>query len=220
MFPRTMKTTSLPMFLFAGIFLAASGRSHACEDNFDSPIVMDTYVVTASPIDDDDSDLGTTLDYIIDSGSDPDSPDDDGGVSSSDSSVDATTPDPPPPDVSPPVSDPIVVDSPPPDPPPSPDPVVVDPPAPPDPPPAPPTPVADSPLPQPSAPIADTVRMRLHATGHEAYTSGPLSVGHMQIWTDPANLQATPWPSFQNPQPAAVQAQNTVLPPTTAASQN
>lgn len=208
-----MKTATLPMLLIAGILIAASGRASACEDNFDSPIVMDPFVVTASPSDD-DPDPGNTLTYVFDYSSDLDSPDDGGGGPSSGSSSDAAAPDLPPP---PPPPDPP---PPPPDiPAPPPDPVVVDPPAPPDPPPVPPDLVADSPSPQPSVPVVDTVRVRLHATGHEAYTSGP-SIGHMQIWTDPINLQAAPWPSFQNPQPATVQTQNTILAPASSASRN
>ncbi|HVW20416.1 MAG TPA: hypothetical protein VHC86_04310 [Opitutaceae bacterium] len=106
------------------------------------------------------------------------------------------TPDPPPPD--PPPEDPPPFDPPPPDPP-APDPA----PAPPaDPPPAPPAP-----------PPFDRARVRFDSLG-----TGGGSAGSSFVATDPAGLGASPWPTFQNAQPARVIAQPVALPAPPAAA--
>ena len=100
---------------------------------------------------------------------------------------------------------------PPSDPPPADPPPADPPPPPPDPAPAPsppadPPPVAPPPAP-PAPPPFDRARIRFNPLG----TAGAVG-GKSFIATDPAGVGASPWPSFRNPQPAAVSTQPVVLP--------
>jgi hypothetical protein len=74
----------------------------------------------------------------------------------------------------------------------------------------------------PAAPVNGTLnatsaspvsRIRFNPTGTDSHVvNQPGTVGSSFIWTDPAGLQASPWPTFANPQPAAIGSQNTQLP--------
>jgi hypothetical protein len=74
----------------------------------------------------------------------------------------------------------------------------------------------------PAAPVIATInagapssiaRFRFDSTGHEATTSARGGgFGASSIWTDPAGLQSSPWPSFESPAPAIPGASNVQLP--------
>jgi uncharacterized repeat protein (TIGR02543 family) len=52
-------------------------------------------------------------------------------------------------------------------------------------------------------PPAIVARIRFNASGHDArVTPRPLDRGLSLLWTDPANLAASPWPALTNPLPA------------------
>jgi hypothetical protein len=60
-------------------------------------------------------------------------------------------------------------------------------------------------------PAPSIARIRFNATGLDAHASAPAS-GMSSLWTDPAGLQNSPWPSFANPAPAPAGPANVVLP--------
>ena len=56
-------------------------------------------------------------------------------------------------------------------------------------------------------------RIRFNSTGLDGHTVNGGSNGSSILWTDPAGIQASPWPSFANPAPAAPVSANASLPP-------
>ncbi len=70
------------------------------------------------------------------------------------------------------------------------------------------------------APAPTFSRIRFNGTGRDARVVGsgsPTSGG--PVWTDPAGLQSSPWPSFANPRSAAANTADVSLPPVPAAPQ-
>ena len=56
-------------------------------------------------------------------------------------------------------------------------------------------------------------RIRFNAAGRDARVLNQnLQAGASLIWTDPSGIQASPWPAFANPQPAAIGPSNIPLP--------
>jgi hypothetical protein len=74
----------------------------------------------------------------------------------------------------------------------------------------------------PASPVTATIhvsappsiaRIRFHAAGHDAKSTAPgARSGTSSLWTDPAGLQASPWPSFESPAAAIPSISNTQLP--------
>jgi hypothetical protein len=64
-------------------------------------------------------------------------------------------------------------------------------------------------------------RLRFNPSGNDARVSDRNSApGGSFIWTDASGVQASPWPTFGNPQPLVPVQQNTVLPEVRGATGN
>jgi hypothetical protein len=61
--------------------------------------------------------------------------------------------------------------------------------------------------------VPPIARIRFNATGHDGRAVGGGPNGSSFLWTDPAGVQASPWPSFANPSPALPTSVNVSLPP-------
>lgn len=78
----------------------------------------------------------------------------------------------------------------------------------------------------PAAPVSQSIdavagriaRIRSNAGGRDARVGVPGAGGGGFLWTDPEGIQASAWPGFANPQPAAVSSQPTELAPPPQAS--
>jgi hypothetical protein len=85
--------------------------------------------------------------------------------------------------------------------------------------PAPSNPVVPPPAPTPSAPTTPSVppvlhiaRIRFDPTGHSAIVRPAPPGGWSALWTDPAGVAASPWPSFSGSAPATVTTGTFTLP--------
>ncbi len=119
-------------------------------------------------------------------------------------------PPPPAPDPTPPAPTPEPTPTPP-----APDPPVITPPvivSNPDPVSAPPDPTPAPPPPPDAPPVLHIARVRFDPTGHAAFVHLAAPGGWSALWTDPAGVAASPWPSFAGPAAATVTTGKFTLP--------